>query len=462
MSAFVRRVRGASAVLALLGSAAAPSLPTATGQAAILVRPRGVVTADVPRVNHAEPWVAVDPRNPARLVATGILDSGGESVAYSSRDGGVTWSRGRTDRGNTTFPGGDPIALFDSRGTAFLATISPFRVWRSNDAGVTWDGPTMVPGRSFDREYLAVRTVPDGPDTLYAVAKTPIRVFGHLASDALALAKSVDRGQTFEAPRLFLPDPTHSIIHVAGGLVVAANGELFVSFMAHDVPVSDPATLKNHIWVMRSPDGGRTFRDPVAAATSVVYGNRGDELKMLKSLAGARITMDTSAASAFRGRLYLSYLTVLDRRLQVVVTASRDSGQTWSAPVRVNDDAGTANHSNPQIAVNDRGDVAVVWNDRRADPRDLCFRTTVSVSLDGGATFLPSVPVEATSTCPLGENATPPFKLDGFTGRYVQGGETQGLAALPGRRFLAVFVGGGATMQLRSVVIEIVPDRDQR
>jgi hypothetical protein len=162
VSALARRVRGASAVLALVGSAAAPSLRTAMGQTAILVRPRGVVTGDVPRVNHAEPWVAVDPRNPARLVATGILDSGGEFVAYSSRDGGVTWSRGRTDRGNTTFPGGDPIALFDGRGTAFLATISPFRVWRSNDAGVTWDGPTMVPGRSFDREYLAVRTVPDG------------------------------------------------------------------------------------------------------------------------------------------------------------------------------------------------------------------------------------------------------------------------------------------------------------
>ena len=82
------------------------------GQTAILVRPRGVVTGDVPRVNHAEPWVAVDPRNPARLVATRILDSGGEFVAYSSRDGTsvtrchltftVTGAAARPDRSRTS------------------------------------------------------------------------------------------------------------------------------------------------------------------------------------------------------------------------------------------------------------------------------------------------------------------------------------------------------------------------
>jgi hypothetical protein len=409
-------------------------------------------------VNHAEPWLAVDPRDAARAVAVAIIDPGGQSVTYSTADGGATWRRGSHESADPRrFGGGDPLAVFDDEGTAFLSTISPFRVWRSRDGGLTWQGPAVVPGRSYDREYLAVRSLPNAADTIYALAKTPIRVFGHRASDALALARSTDAGATFEAPRLLLPDPTKSIVHVAGGLVVAPNGDLFVSFMAHDAPITDLATIKNHIWVMHSTDGGRTFAEPVPAAASVVYGNKGDELKMLKSLAVARLVMDTARASAFRGRLYLAYLTALDGRLQVMVAASSDSGRSWAAPTKVNDDTGSANHSNPQIAVNDRGAVAVTWNDRRTDPNDLCFRATVSASIDGGTTFLPSVPLESTVTCPLGPNPARPLKLDGFVGRYVQGGETQGLAALAGGRFLAVFVGSGNVMQLHTATIEITP-----
>jgi hypothetical protein len=227
--------------------------------------------------------------------------------------------------------------------------------------------------------------------------------------------------------------------------------------------VSDPATLKNHIWVMRSPDGGRTFRDPVAAATSVVYGNRGDELKMLKSLAGARITMDTSAASAFRGRLYLSYLTVLDRRLQVVVTASRDSGQTWSAPVRVNDERRDRKSQQPADCGErpgrcraSSGTTVALIREIFASARRLASRWTAGRRSSRACRSRQRRRVRWVRT------PRPRSSWTGSQAATCRGGETQGLAALPGRRFLAVFVGGGATMQLRSAVIEIVPDRDQR
>jgi len=253
-----------------------------------------------------------------------------------------------------------------------------------------------------------------------------------------------------------LPDPATSIIHIPGGLVIAPDGGLFISFMAHDVPVVDPVAIKNHIWVLRSNDGGRTFADPVSAVPGVVYGNRGDELKMLKSLAGARLALDTAQTSRYRGRLYVSFLTVLEGRLQVMVTSSSDTGRTWRSPVRVNDDAGSANHSNPQITVGDRGDVVVIWNDRRADPNDLCFRATVSASVDGGETFLPNVPLTQTASCPLGRDPKTVAGLAGFAGRFMQGGETQGLAAVPGGKFLAVFVGSGhGTMELHCATIEV-------
>jgi len=414
------------------------------------------VSADAPTVNHAEAWLAVNARNPARAVVAALADRGTGSVVYATADSGKTWRRGSPkDSGEDSFPGLDPVVAFDDQGTVYFATISPFRVWRSSDGGITWEGPALVPGRSFDREFLALRLVPNGSDTIYAMGKTPITIFGDIANDALALSRSVDGGQTFEAPRLILPDPTRSIIHTAGGMFVVPDGRLLISFMAHDVPVTDPALLKNHVWLLRSENGWE-FADPVPIASTVVHGNRGDVLKMSKSLAVAGIAMDTAHGSPHRGRLYGSFLTVLDDRLQVMIAASGDTGRTWDPPVKVNDDQLTANHSNPAMAINDKGTLAVLWNDRRSDPKDLCFRTTVSASLDGGRTFLPNQPLVNHDTCPIGREPPNSSRLNSFGGRYLNGGETQAFAAIPGGGFLVVFIAEyHQVMQLQAAVVSI-------
>jgi hypothetical protein len=426
-------------------------------RAAITIRVGGIISSDDPKADHAEAWVAVDPVNPARAVVTSIVGPGDETVAYATTDGGTTWKRGSQDRSDAKrFPGIDPVAAFGNHGTVYLGTISPFRVWQSRDGGLTWTGPVVVPGRSYDREYLTVGGGSGRGDTLYGIGKMPIKVLGQLANDVLALTRSVDDGKTFEYPRLVLPDPARSIIHTPDGLVVLPSGTLLISFLAHDVPVADPALVKNHIWIVRSDDGGRTFGEPVAAAATVVHGNAGDVVKMAKSLAMVRLVMDTGRVSPHRGRLYLNWLTVDAERLQVFVAASNDTGRTWTAPVRVNDDVGAANHSNPAIAVNDEGIVLVLWNDRRADSTDACFRATVSASLDGGATFLPNVPLVTRSVCPVGPGPIKPFKMEGFRERYVNGGETQALTALPGGKFLTAFVDEvGGMLQLRSATIEV-------
>jgi hypothetical protein len=448
----------------LRGAEDAVDTSAAARAAAITVHLGAVISSDDSRADHAEAWVAVDPQKPGRAVVVSIVGPGDESVAYATADGGRTWKRGlREGPDGNRFAGLDPVAVFGSHGTAYLGTISPFRVWRSQDGGLTWTGPVVVPGRSYDREYLTVSRGVIGPDTLYGIGKIPIKIFGHLADDVLALTRSADDGRTFEYPRLVLPDPTRSIIHTPGGLVVLPNGKLLISFLAHDVPVTDPALVKNHIWVLRSDDGGRTFGEPVAAAATVVHGNAGDPVKMAKSLAMAGLVIDTAPASPYRGRLYLSWLSVDAGRLQVFVASSSDTGRSWSAPVRVNDDIGAANHSNPTLGVNDEGVVVALWNDRRADSTDACFRATVSASLDGGATFLPSIPLAANQVCPVGPGPIKPFSTEGFRERYLNGGETQGVASLPGGRFLAAFIDDvGGALQLRSATIEVTRDAARR
>ncbi len=422
---------------------------------AIRVRLGPIISSDALTTDHAEPWLAVDARNPGRAIAASLTDSDG-SVVYATKDAGKTWARARHDGpAEASFAGGDPVVVFDSDGNAYFGTISPFRVWRSRDGGTSWHGPVVVPGRSFDREYLAVREAKAAPDTLYAVGRTPMTVFGHQIDGGIGVSRSTDSGQTFDFPRLLLLDPARSIIHTPGSVVITPDGKILISVMAHDAPIRDLSLIENHVWILRSDDGGRTFGDPIPAATTVIHGNKGDPVKVAKSLATAGLAMDTAQGSPYRGRLYLGYLSVEDGRLQVMVAASSDTGRTWTRPVRVNDDGGTANHSNPVIAAN-AGSLVVLWNDRRADPNDLCFRATVAASIDGGASFLPNAPLVGVATCPLRGQPATSFGDWGFRERYLNGGETQGLAPLSGHAFLAVFVDGtGGTMQLRAATIEV-------
>jgi len=456
MSPPVRRVSVilAVAVPASMGAWMATGGPSSQGPA-ISVELGPIVSADAPKADHVEPWLAVNPRKPGHAIAVSIGGSG--SAAYVTVDGGNSWTRGRQSEPKADwFPGIDPVVTFDGQGKPYLATVSPFRVWRSNDGGHQWEGPVVIPGRAYDREYLASRGVAASVDTLYAVGRTALTVFGHSIDGAIGLARSIDGGRTFDFPRLLLPDPARSIIHTVGGIIATIDGTILISYMAHDAPVRDSALLQNHIWVIRSDDGGRRFADPVAAGASVVHGNRGDLLGVAKDVSTASLAMDTVRASPFRGRAYLSWLTVQEGRGQVMVAASSDTGRTWGPPVRVNDEMGSANHSNPMIAAN-AGVVAVMWNDRRADPNDLCFRATVSASVDGGASFLPNVPLVRDDTCPIGRRQPSGFRMEGFRERYLSGGETQGIAPLPGGAFLAVFMEeGDGALRLRAARVQVL------
>src|SRR5216683_7909206 len=52
----------------------------------------------------------------------------------------------------------------------------------------------------------------------------------------------------------------------------------------------------------------------------------------------------------------------------VFLTVSHDHGKTWSAPVRVNDDATQTDQWMPSVAVTEEGTVGVMFYDRRNDP----------------------------------------------------------------------------------------------
>ncbi len=80
---------------------------------------------------------------------------------------------------------------------------------------------------------------------------------------------------------------------------------------------------------------------------------------------------------------------------------STDHGQTWSAPVRVNDDPpGVANDQfNQWLSVDPTdGGVSMSWDDTRNDPTHNSTDVFYARSTDGGLTFSPNVQVTTAPT----------------------------------------------------------------
>src|SRR5439155_8408168 len=133
------------------------------------------------RDQQVEPYLGIDPLDPARLVAgaqEGRVRSGASRANgfYASEDGGTTWTRGLVP-GVSTASGGrfdrasDPVVAFGPDGTAFYVslaldfsrsfpTASAILVNRSGDGGASWSAPvTAARGRRhrlLDEPWLAV------------------------------------------------------------------------------------------------------------------------------------------------------------------------------------------------------------------------------------------------------------------------------------------------------------------
>jgi len=446
----------ASAALALLGVGPLPAPPPARPPR-ITVLPSVLISADDPARQHVESWLAMNPRDPLNLIAASMVLGEHEFVAaYASRDGGKSWVRAaHGSAAGKDFDGGDPAVAFDAGGNAYLSTAAPaFGVWKSTDGGRTWGEPAMVPGAGYDRTFVACDRSSRGSfrGRLYAVGKMPITVFGHRGTDVIAFSSSRDDGASFAFPRLLMPAPDKELLHIVSDLLVTPDGRVILALETFDPPPPGAQLLAGRINLVTSDDGGQIFSDPRQMAVIHQYGHA-RESQSVKGLGGAQLALDASPG-ARRGTLYAVWLDAADGNYQVMTAASPDGGTTWSRPVRVNDNEGASNQSNPAIAVDGVGVVGVSWNDRRADPTDLCYQPYFAASADGGASFSPNVEVSQELTCPAGSHAegTP---LDSDY-RYLNGGDTQGIVGLPQGGFHLAWINGGAgQMQLWSTIVAV-------
>jgi hypothetical protein len=355
----------------------------------------------------AEVAVAVSPENPDQLIAISH-QSGGPwqmpaSYAYVSGDGGATWKATRLPEMPQRHQG-DDAATFGLDRTAYRAFLSfnGIRQRRPQHAstgvfvsssrdGATWSQPVAVVDHVNsvepfeDKPWIVVDTLPDSPHrgNVY-VSWTRFDVYGSkdpAHQSHIYFSRSKDAGRTFAPANRISDSPgdcQDSSQTLMGAVpAVGPGGEVYVVWAGPEGIVFDKST-----------DGGWTFgKDKVLTKTP---GGWDIPAEGLTRHNGCPVLGSDLSTGPNRGSLYVNWIDKRNGDADVFVMSSRDKGETWSEPVRVNDDP--KGNGKDQLftwmAVDPRdGSINVVFYDRR-DLADTMTGVTMARSVDGGRTFV--------------------------------------------------------------------------
>lgn len=364
--------------------------------------PSADASARFPTNKQNAPTIAVDPTDPARLIAAAndeqrqppcgpgpvrgaTLDSDcsfvpvvGTSGVYTSADGGRTWTnRGLLDdqpswQGAGVVSDGDPVVVFGPKpdrqgGFTFahgarayycsLASVAGATgleyivVSASDDGGATWSAPvigtTKTASRDFnDKSSLTVDTSPTSPffGRVYLswTESRPATGTGN-GSEPVMVAVSADGARRFDSPTQLSPaDNTTGNGRQGSSSAVGPDGTVYVAFEQGAEQV-----------VAVSVDGGNRWSRPRTI---------GPVSDIADPIPGANFRTNSFPVVAADPRdgstiLYAAWATRTRDGGRVVVARSVDRGEIWGAPVQVSAAEGYAFFPGLDVASTGRVDV---------------------------------------------------------------------------------------------------------
>jgi hypothetical protein len=357
---------------------------------------------------HNSPSLARDPTDPSRIVVVNRIDTPRFSCAlHASGDGGATWTH--TD---VPIPEGQedkcfaPDVAFDAAGTLYVSYVTlqgrgntPSAVWLSTSQN---GGRTLSPPKRIGDELsfqVQLRTHPREPERLYLswldAETVGTRSLPH-AGQPLMSAVSDDGGASWSEP-VRLDGPAHQRA-LAPSPAVSPDGTWYVAYLdlqgdrlnyhgAHEGRGGPPPQGPWKLVVARSSDAGHSWTQ--TTVDELVPTER--FLVFLPPLPQLAVDGDTVYLAFHDGRRNADGApTAAD----VWLWTSPDSGRSWGAPVRVNDNpaADGTRQSLPQLALASNGRLDVLYYDRRGDPEDnVLTDASLQASADRGETFTPRV-----------------------------------------------------------------------
>jgi hypothetical protein len=287
------------------------------------------------------------------------LVSGGHFTGWSrSTDGGATFTDGDVLPTTTAGDAGDPsMAINKATGAIYFTTLSlnvsnAIQLFRSTDNGQTFQfvsnaGPGFGATHTLDKEWMAIDNFGAPSQGSIYVTFTDFPLFG---SAAIYFDRSTNGGATWSKTKLASGTVQGS------NVVVGADHSVYVSWL-------DGNAASERILFRKGTRSG--FAQARTIATLSTTGVNGDLGLDFRSNAFPQAATNPTNPN----NIYVVYndkgQTAGDRG-DIFFTQSSNGGLTWSSPVKLNDDATTADQFTPAIAVTPDGShLFVTWYDRR-------------------------------------------------------------------------------------------------
>jgi hypothetical protein len=380
--------------------------------------------------NEDESAVAINPNNIQQIavMTNGVAGDAGLPLSISS-DGGLTWTRTvfATGAGGDGRPVAccDPTLAWDAHGNLFVGYLQ--RTPRTIELYVTADlGANFTNLGPVDTGAASTLDQP----TVVAGANSVWVTWRDDSNGISARGRSVTGALTFGA---WGAEQDISTVGNFGDIAIGPNGEVMV---VYQTPTGNegPSTILVHTDADGLGAGG--FGAAVNLGTTNVGG-----FDFLPAQPQRSVDSETGLAwdrsgGIRNGRVFLVYTDespAESNDFDILVRFSDDNGANWSAPVRINDDAGTNSQMLPRIALDQTtGNVAVSFYDARGDTgggpsaTDIDGTANNDVTLfatwsaDGGATWAANVAVADAPTD--GYNFNGGQELGDYTGLDFHGG----------------------------------------
>lgn len=382
-----------------------------------------------------ESMIAVNPANERNIIATWKQDAGFEStrsdLVASSLDGGKTWSRSTIPgltacTGETADIATDPWISAGRDGTIYFSGLTgvlspadspPVTVVSSTsrNGGRSWPVPTTVAPASVGNDQDAITASPTLDGRAYAVWARWDHQLNFPMTNVLEFSRTTDRGASWSSPSV-IEQPGPFAADFAPRLLVLPNGTLLTVFVRADFEFG-----LGLLYAARSLDDGRSWLPAVQVASLPIQTfldpETGEELPQ-PHYPSAAVAPDGSAYIAFEANSSASSGAI-------GVARSRDGGRTWSSGTL----PGVSAYAfEPSIAVVAHGTIGVSWYDLRNDRQgdgSLTADVWFAHSDDRGGSWR--------QTHVAGPTDLGTVHLPNRVGEY------QGIAALGGRGFAAIF-----------------------
>ena len=332
-----------------------------------------------------EPTICIHAKDSQVMMAATNIDN-----IYISKDGGLNWSEKKISSKYGVW--GDPVIISDTSGAFYFFHLSNPQDgnWidrivcqRSDDLGTNWTTGTYMGlnGEKAQDKHWAI--VNEKNNDIY-VTWTQFDKYGSKSSahkSSILFSCSNDQGKNWSKPikiNQMDGDCIDSDNTTEGAVpAVGPEGEIYVSWAGPDGLVFD-----------RSLDGGKTWLDKDIKIDPFV-GGWDIDIPGIHRSNGMPVTVCDLSQGPNRGTIYVNWA---DQRngtddTDIWMVQSKDKGNTWSEPVKVNNDEGKAHQFLTWMDVDDsNGDIYCVFYDRRALKGEWT-NVYLARSTDGGLTF---------------------------------------------------------------------------